>query len=84
MPVTVPIRSVHPSISAFTQVAARIASSGDCPYRTWYARFFAFKPCGYTPESVPKAIRTPAFTHFANPSRCVSFVHSVFRKTSSV
>ena len=36
------------------------------------------------PESVPKAMRTPAFTHFVNPSRWASFVRWTFSITSSV
>ena len=31
------------------------------------------------PLSVPNAIRTPAFTHFAKPSRCASVVSSFLR-----
>ena len=80
----VPTRSSHPISSAAHRVALWMACIGVSPNRTYRDRFRAFQPCGAMPESVPFAMRTPAFTHFVNPSRWASFVRRVFPSTSSV
>ena len=62
--------------SAATTVAAWMASSGVMPACTRSANSWALSPCAETPESVPKAIRTP-------PSCARRAMSSIFGPASS-
>ena len=55
--------------SAAFLVPATSASIGDRPPSTMSLNSRAFWPCGYTPASVPRAMRMPAFTARANVAR---------------
>ena len=68
---------------ALTIVAAWIAPSGVMPWRTMYGSWIGFSPWGYTPESVPKAIRTPAATALRKPIRWAAVVSSFLRRVSA-
>ena len=57
---TVPTSFSISSSSAVVTVADRIASIGGMPPATIRANSLALSPCGPTPQSVPKAILTPA------------------------
>ncbi len=68
---------------AATIVADWIACMGDMPPSTMSSNSRALSPCSDTPESVPKAIFTPAATARANVAWICGPIFAAFGRTTA-